>query len=76
MLKYEITTLQSNIIENIDYIEKEFPMVSEILSEINWTLSINMQHSLLFQWWVQNEESINTINEILKKRVVYECITN
>jgi len=76
MLKYEIITLQSNIIENIDYIEKEFPMVREILSEINWNLLINMQHSLLFQWWVNNEESINTINEILKKRVVNECITN
>ncbi|MEA3512681.1 MAG: hypothetical protein U9R37_03675 [Campylobacterota bacterium] len=68
MMKYKITTLRDNITKNIDYISKEYQTVYDILDDLDRIMSFDLSYCNMFQWWVENEDSINTINEILERK--------
>lgn len=67
MMKYEIMKLKENISQNIDYLSTEYQSTNDILSELNRMINWDMSHSMMFHWWVDNEDSINIINELLEK---------
>jgi len=66
-MKFKITKLRDNISANIDYLSTEYYLVNDILLELNRLINWDMSHSLMLQWWCENEDSINTINELLEK---------
>jgi len=68
MLKYKLISLRNNIIENIDFISKEYPIIYDISDELNRIIGLNMSHSLMFQWWVENEDKVIKINQILETK--------
>ena len=67
LIEYEILQLRENIIQNIEYLSTEYKLTNDILSELNRIISLEMSRSMMFYWYVENEESINIINELLKK---------
>ena len=67
MMKYEVSKLRDTIFDNIDYLSTEYQPTNDILSQLNRMINWDSSHSLIFQWWVKNEDSINTINELLEK---------
>ncbi|MEA2049213.1 MAG: hypothetical protein U9O56_00550 [Campylobacterota bacterium] len=66
-IKNKVLRLRDNITENIDYLSKEYQTTYDILDELNKIIKFDMSHSLIFQWWVENEDSINIINELIEK---------
>jgi len=66
-MKYEVSKLRDTIFDNIDYLSTEYQPTNDILSQLNRMINWDSSHSLIFQWWVKNEDSINTINELLEK---------
>ena len=67
MTKTEIWKLKDNITENIDYLSTEYQTTYDILSDLNRMISFDISHSMIFQWWIENEDSINTINDLIGK---------
>ena len=67
MTKTEIWKLRDTISKNIDYLSTEYQTTYDMLSDLNRMISFDMNHSMRFQWWVNNEDSINIINELLQK---------
>lgn len=67
MMKYEIMKLKENISQHIDYLSTEYQSTNDILSELNRMINWDMSHSMMFHWWVNNEDSINIINELIEK---------
>lgn len=67
MTKTEIWKLRNNIIENIDYLSTEYQTTYDILSDLNRIISLDMSHSMIFQWWSDNEDSIDIINKLIEK---------
>ena len=65
MIKIEILKLRDNIVKNKEYLSNEYQSTSDILSELNRMIHWDMSHSMMFQWWCNNEASINIINELL-----------
>ncbi len=66
-MKFKIIKLKENISANIDYLSTEYYLVNDILLELNRMLDWNMSHSMMLQWWCDNEDSINIINQLLEK---------
>jgi len=66
MTKMEIWKLRNTIEENIDYLSTQFKTTYDILSDLNRMISFDMDHSMIFQWWINNEDSINIINELIE----------
>ena len=66
-IKSKIMKLRENTSANIDYLSTEYYLVNDILLELNRMIDWNMGHSMMFQWWCNNEDSINIINELLEK---------
>lgn len=62
-MKFKITKLRENISANIDYLSTEYYLVIEL----NRSINLDMSHSMMLQWWRNNEDSINIINELLEK---------
>jgi hypothetical protein len=64
-MKYEIIKLIENISENIDYLSSKYDPTEDILYELTRMINLNMSNSMMFQWYAENEESINKINSLL-----------
>lgn len=58
--------LRDKISQNFDYLSSEYHPTNDILHELDRMIQLDMQHSLVLSWWVQNEESISTINQLLE----------
>lgn len=67
MMKSKVSTLRDKIVKNKEYLSNEYQSTSDILYELNRMIHWNMSHSMMFQWWCNNEDSINIINELLQK---------
>lgn len=65
-VKKNIIKLRENIALNINYLSSQYEISNKILSDLNRIISLDMSSSLMFQWWVGNENSINIINELLE----------
>lgn len=65
-VKKNIIKLRENIALNINYLSSQYEISNKILSDLNRIISLDMSSSLMFQWWVENENSINIINELLE----------
>lgn len=66
MTKIKIWELRNKIVQNIDYLSTKYQKTNDILYDLNRIISLDMSHSLMFQWWCENEESIDTINNLLQ----------
>ncbi len=66
-IKSKVLRLKNNIENNIDYLSNEYHNTYDILSELNRITNFQMSHSLMLQWWVNNETSIDIINELIEK---------
>lgn len=66
-MKFKIMRLKESISLNIDYLSTEYYLVNDILLELNRMIDWNMGDSVMFQWWCNNEDSINIINQLLEK---------
>ena len=66
-MKFKIIKLKENISVNIAYLSTEYYLVNDILLELNKMIDWKMSHSMMLQWWCDNEDSINIINELLEK---------
>lgn len=66
-MKSKIIKLRENISDNIDYLSTEYYLVNDILLELNKMIDWDMGHSVMFQWWCNNEDAINIINQLLEK---------
>ena len=64
-IKSKVLRLKNNIENNIDYLSNEYHNTYDILSELNRITNFQMSHSLMLQWWVNNETSIDIINELI-----------
>ena len=74
-IKSKVLRLKNNIENNIDYLSTQFQTTYDILSELNRITNFEMSHSLMLQWWVNNEDSIIIINELIEKVEKDECFT-
>ena len=68
MTKMEIWKLKNNIENNIDYLSTQFQTTYDILAEINRIISLDMNHSKIFDWWIDNKDSINIISELIHSK--------
>lgn len=68
MTQREIVNLRDKVIENINYLSDEYKMIYDILNDLNRLINLDMEHSFILQWWVENEESIEEINKLIEKR--------
>lgn len=66
-MKIKVRTLRDDILDNVDYLSEKHQQTNDILHDLNRMLHLDMSHTLMFLWWDENENSINTINELLKK---------
>jgi len=66
-MKYEVMKLKDSISQNIEYLSTEYHLTNDILSELQRMENFDLSHSMMFQWWVENENSINTINKLLEE---------
>ena len=64
-IKSKVIKKKNNIENNIDYLSNEYHNTYDILSELNRITNFQMSHSLMLQWWVNNETSIDIINELI-----------
>jgi len=67
IIKYEVMKLKDSISENIEYLSTKYHLTNDILSELQRIENLDMSRRMMFQWWVDNEESINTINQLLEE---------
>lgn len=67
MLKHKIYKLKDDILNNKENLAKHISTIEIFLSELNWIISSDMSHSLMFQWWVNNEQTIENIYNQLDK---------
>jgi len=67
IMKYEIMKLKEKILQNIDYLSTEYHQTNDILSELIKIIHWDMSNNTMFHWWVAHEDSIITINKLLKE---------
>lgn len=67
MTKNKLWNLKNNITANIDYLSTEYQATHDILTELDNMINLDIDNSIVFQWWIKNENSINTINKLLKR---------
>ena len=64
----KVITLRDKIENNIDYLLMEYSTVDNILTDLNKIINLGLSYSNIFQWWCENEDKIDTINEILERQ--------
>lgn len=63
---YEVLNLRKNMVSNMDYLKSNYPLIDEILVDLDRIINLDMSHSDIFYWWYDNEDSINTIDQLIK----------
>lgn len=63
-------SLRNSIIKNLDFISEKYDNIHSILTDLERMIHLDMQHSLMLQWWCENESQIDIINEILQRKEI------
>lgn len=66
MMKFKIQKLRDDIAKYINDVPKDTQVVYEILSDLNRMIHLNTSQSMMFQWWVENKNDIESVNTIME----------
>ena len=67
-MKTKIINLRDEIVDNIGYLSNEYQTTNDILYDLNMIVNFEFTYSNMFQWWYENEDKIDIINELLKRQ--------
>lgn len=66
MMRIKAINLRDKIIENREYLFENYQPTCDILYDLNKIITLQMSNSMIFQWQVENENSIEEINRLLE----------